>query len=757
MNQTNEGNFQGVIGRTVDDSIPWWPNPENYKKDAPNIVVIMLDDLGFAQLGCYGSDISTPNIDKLAENGLRYNNFHTTAMCSPTRASLLTGRNPHSTGMSFVSEYDSGFPNCRGKVRKDTAMLSEMLLEEGYNTFAVGKWHLTPGKEQKHTGPFDGWPLGRGFEQYYGFLRGATSQFHPELVEGNQRVSQPKSAEEGYHLTEDLTDKAIEYIRAQKSEAAEKPFFCYLSYAAPHAPHQAPLEFIDKYKGKYDKGWDEVREDWFARQKELGIIPENAQLPSRNPGVKQWNELKEDEKQLFTRMQEVFAGFLEHTDFHIGRFIQCLKDIEQLDNTVIVFLSDNGACGLGGDEGMVNSWIPTSNAVPETFQSKMARIDELGGPKANSHYPTGWAQAGNTPLKLYKTFTHAGGIRCPLIIHYPERVQDEGAIRTQYHHVTDIVPTILELIGSEAPEIYKGVRQKPIHGTSLLYTFDNAEHPTRKQVQHFEIDGNRGIWKDGWKAVTHHKKGISFEDDEWELYDAENDFSESYNLSAKYPDKLKELIEQWWLEAEKFDVFPLDGRTLSEKLLPNKNKQVEQNGPVHRTFYTASAVFNGLLAPDLRNKSFQIRMEIARSSKEDDGVILAHGDNSGGYTLYIQNNRLVFHYNFSNVQQFVIKSTRELPIGMVTITFLLTKTGEDEGIGRMFVNEQLMGQGSVYRLSSLGFSKGLLFIGKDGGNSVSPDYDAPFTFKGQLQKVKYVLGGYQEDLEAIVKEELMTE
>lgn len=752
----NTEEFKGIIGRTIDESTPHWPEPIRPKSDAPNVAVILLDDMGFAQLGCYGSDISTPNIDKLAEGGLRYNNFHTTAMCSPTRASLLTGRNPHTTGVSFVSEFDSGFPNCRGKVRKDTAMISEMLLEEGYNTYAVGKWHLAPRREESNAGPFDGWPLGRGFERYYGFLRGATSQYYPDLIEDNKRVPQPKSPEEGYHLTEDLTDKAIEYIRTQKSEAPDRPFFCYLSYAAPHAPHQAPKEFIEKYKGKYDKGWDKTREEWFERQKKLGIIPKDTKLPPPNPGVKPWDELSHDEKRLFARMQEVFAGFLEHTDYHIGRFIDTLKELNQLDNTLIVFLSDNGACAMGGNEGVVNSWSPKFNPIEETFESKLARIDELGSSKANSHYPAGWAQAGNTPLKMYKTFTHSGGIRCPLIIHYPNRIKDKGGIRSQYHHVSDITPTILELVGIKAPEVYKGVQQKTISGTSLIYTFDDPDQPTTKEVQHFEISSNRAIWHKGWKAVAHHKPDTSFGEDEWELYDTENDFSENFNFARIYPEKLEELVKLWWVEAEKYDVFPIDGRALEQRMNIITGKNQAKEGPVHKVFYNAPSSTEGIVAPDLRNKSFEIQAEICRDSIKEQGVITAHGDESGGYTLFIKDNRLVFLFNFANVEQYAIES-EELPAGDVTIRFSLMKTKENEGIGRLFINDEQVGEGIIRQLFGMGSTQGLFYIGENLRAPISSAYKSPFKFEGKIRKVMYSLGGYTEDLKAAVYAELLTE
>jgi arylsulfatase len=749
--------FKGAIGRTVEESIPHWPEPIKPSKDAPNVVVILLDDMGFAQLGCYGSDISTPNIDRLAEGGLRYNNFHTTAMCSPTRASLLTGRNPHQTGLSFVSEFDSGFPNCTGKVRKDTAMISEMLLEAGYNTYAVGKWHLIPGREMSHVGPFDGWPLGRGFEHYYGFLSGATNQYYPDLVEDNSRVPQPKTPMEGYHLTEDLTDKAIEYIRNQKSENPDVPFFCYLSYAAPHAPHQAPKEFIDKYKGKYDKGWDKTREEWFERQKELGIIPQDAKLPPRNPGVKLWDELSEDEKRLFARMQEVFAGFLEHTDYHIGRFVETLRELNQLDNTLVVFLSDNGACSMGGDEGVVNAWSPNFNPVPETFESKLERIDDLGTEKANSHYPKGWAQAGNTPLKMYKTYTHAGGVRCPLIIHYPNKIKEKGGVRKQFHHVTDIMPTILELTGVKAPEVYKGIPQKPIYGTSLTYTFEQPDTSTKKEVQHFEISSNRAIWYKGWKAVTYHKPNTSFDEDVWELYDTENDFSEYHNLADVYPEKVEELVDLWWKEAEKYDVFPIDGRSLDQRLAAATEQKGAKEGPVYRVFHAAPSSFGGKAAPDVRNKSFQIQAEIVRKSIEEDGVITAHGDESGGYTLFIKNNKLIFHFNFANLEQYVIQSEIELPAGSIDVRFRLEKTKENEGVGRLFLNNVQVGEGLIKNLYAMGSALGLFYVGENIRAAISKAYEPPFTFKGELKKVAYSLGGYKEDLETAVLEELRVE
>ena len=749
--------FQGNIEKTVDKSTPWWPKQKEPKKDNPNVVLILLDDLGFSHLGCYGSDIHTPNIDKLAYKGLRYNNFHTTAICSPTRAALLTGRNPHSTGVSFVAHHDSGFPNGRSKVSNETGLLSEILVEKGYSTFAVGKWHLTPGNEQSNVGPFNNWPLGRGFEHYYGFLEGATSQWYPDLVEDNRRVKQPKSPEEGYHLTEDLTDKAIHYIKDQKSAAPDKPFFCYLAYGATHAPHHAPKEYIDRYKGKYDKGWDQVREEWFNRQKELGIIPENTVLPPRNPDVPAWDSLTAEQKKLFARLQEAFAGFLEHTDVHIGRLISFLEEIDQLDNTVVVLLSDNGACAMGREEGAVNNWSESVAQQKESFENKLNRIHEIGSHLADNHYPKGWASIGNTPLKWYKSFVHAGGVKDPLIIHYPKGIKKSGEIRSQYHHVIDIVPTILNLLEIEPPKTIKGVQQKDIQGIDMSYTFNNPTQPTSKEVQHFEMIGNRAIWYKGWKAVAIHKADTSFEEDEWELYHVDKDFSESDNLADKYPDKLKELVNLWWKEAAKYDVFPLDGRSLANKLMDVKKHKRAIQGPIQRVFYPTSTRFHSSLAPDLRNKSFEIVIDLDRASEKEEGVLLAQGNQAGGYTLFIKNNYFNFEYNYDGVVRYLLTSTQLLTEGRQNLKFRFIRINDNEGIGQLFINDVPVGISEIKHTDSLGFSRGVLQIGQNEQSPVSKQYSSPFIYEGCINKVTYFIGNYAEDLEASLNLELATE
>ncbi|HZG84052.1 arylsulfatase [Paenibacillus sp.] len=744
--------FQGRIERTVETSIPWWSEKPDVS-GKPNVVIVLLDDLGFAQLGCYGSDIATPNIDALARNGLRYNNFHTTALCTPSRAALLTGRHPHSVGMRSVLSADAGFPNARGRIAKDAALISEMLLENGYNTFAVGKWHLNTSVEHSFAGPFDNWPLGRGFEHYYGFLGGATSQWNPDLVEGNRRISKPTRAEDGYHITEDLTDKAIEYIREQKTAAPEKPFFCYLAYGAPHAPHHAPREFIEKYRGKYDKGWDKTREEWFENQKALGIIPQDAALPPRSPDVRAWDELTSDEQRLCARFQEAFAGFLEHTDYHIGRLIRYLTDIGQMDNTVFILLSDNGACSGGGDHGTFQLRADWSGA--ESFEEKLERIDEIGTPLANNHYPKGWAHAGNTPLRWYKSFVHAGGVRAPLIIHYPKKIRDSGGIRNQYHHVIDVMPTILELTGLRAPEVYQGVPQQPIHGVSMAYTFEQAEGASRRRTQIYEMQGNRAIYHDGWKAVSLHQPGRNFEEDRWELYHAERDFSELNDLAEEQPEKLQQLIDLWWTEAERYGFLPLEKRSMGA-VIAELSAKSQSAAPVKRIFYRSESGLPIPKTPNVHNKHFAIEAEAVRTDGSEEGVLVAVGNRSGGYAFYIKDNRLVFAVNKGSKNYEYITSDEPLPAGKVTLRLEFVKTGELEGVGNLYCGYRPIGSGRLQGSFVPGMF-GLFNIGKNEVSPVIPSYEIPFRFQGELKKVIYTLGAPEQDAKSMLKMELAAE
>jgi arylsulfatase A-like enzyme len=729
--------FQGEINRYFEDSKPWWPSSKRPPEGAPNVVYIVLDDTGYSHLGCYGSDISTPNIDQLANGGLRYTNFHTTAICSPTRACLLTGRNHHSVGMGFLADINNGFPNARGRISKETALLSEILQEEGYNTMAVGKWHLLPSGERSVSGPFEHWPLSRGFERYYGFLGGETNQFNPDLVVGNEYIDQPKTAEEGYHLTEDLTDKAIKYVREQKSAAPDKPFFLYLAYGATHAPHHAPKEFIDKYAGKYDQGWDVAREQWFARQKELGIIPDNTVLPARNPGVKAWDSLNPTEKRLFTRMQEVFAGFLDHTDYHIGRLLNALREIEQYDNTIIVLVSDNGASPEGQQVGTWNEY-KNFNGEAEQAEQEIQHIDKLGTPDAYNHYPTGWAQVGNTPLKWYKTFVHAGGVKDPFIISYPDKIKDAGGIRTQYHHAIDVVPTILELSGISEPSVIKGIQQKSIEGVSLAYSFEHQSEPSQRKTQYYEMLGNRAIYHEGWKAVTYHIPGSSFDADKWELYHVDQDFSENNDLAESEPEKLKELIELWWVEAEQYGVLPIDGRGLFGKFDKTEVPQtVTYKYYPNPDGFHHHVTFNSKL-------SHSIEADFIRSSVDKEGALIANGGRFGGWALFVQNNRLVYHSNFLGEQHYSVVSSEELPVGSVNVRL---EFEEEEKLAKLFINHKLVGEGFISRIAPLG-GPGVFSIGKSALTPVTEDYESPFVFTGELKEIRVTIPQFVRDLDA---------
>jgi arylsulfatase len=729
--------FGGVIGRTTRESTPWYPERPQPPEGAPNVIYIVLDDTGFAHLGCFGSDIETPNMDRLAAGGLRYNNFHTTALCSPTRACLLTGRNHHSVGVGRITELSAGYPGYYGHATERAANIAEILRLHGYNTFLSGKWHLLPNSDTSAAGPYDHWPLSRGFDRYYGFLGGETDQWNPDLVMGNERVSPPKTPEEGYHLTEDLVDRAITFIQDQKSVAPDSPFFLYLAFGATHAPHHAPREFIDKYKGRFDDGWDAVRERVFERQKASGIVPPGTQLAPRNDGVRAWDDLNATEKRYFARTQEVFAGFLDHTDHHIGRLLDFLEDLGQFENSLIVLISDNGASQEGGPIGTPEHIYFNSLAgVPLnlTVDHLVEHIDELGGPLHHNHYPTGWEQAGNTPLKRYKQNTHGGGIRDPMIVHWPARIKDAGAIRGQYHHVVDITPTVLEVLGIEAPDTYRGVEQMPIEGTSFAYTFDEAGANTRKERQYYEMLGHRAIYEGGWKAVSFHMPGSSFDDDTWELYHIDEDFSECSDLSAEKPGKLDDLKEAWMEDAERYKVLPLADALSAFGRAGRSRRQF--------TYYAGKASIPTRRAPTVANRSHRITAEIERGSIAEEGVLAAHGGRHGGWSLFIKDNHLQYEANFLGLESYRAESKDELPAGPLTARVDFIKTDNFRGLVRLFVNDELAGECEVSRLGS-GALGGLepMEIGRDCQTPVSDLYECPFEFTGKLHRVEVLLAG----------------
>ncbi|MFN0183172.1 MAG: arylsulfatase [Aquabacterium sp.] len=731
--------FKGRVGTTAAESQPWWPDAPAAPPGAPNVLIIALDDTGFAHLGCFGSDIETPHIDALAARGLRYNNFHTTALCSPTRACLLTGRNHHSVGMRFLSNTDTGFSNCRGVISPKAATLAEVMRSNGYNTYALGKWHLANMEDCGPAGPFDHWPLQRGFDRYYGFMGGATDQFSPELTIDNRPVNPPSHA--GYHLSEDLVDQAIGMINGQRSTGAGRPFMMYLAFGATHSPHQAPRAYIDKYRGRYDRGWDVVRAEWFARQKSLGVVPADARLAPRNPDVDAWDTLGDDQRRLYARMQEAFAGFLDHTDHQVGRLMAFLQEIDCLDNTLVVFLSDNGASQEGGRDGMLNE-LAYFNRLSEPVADMIGRIDQIGGPNLYNNYPRGWAQVGNTPLRFYKQNTHEGGIRDPLIVSWPARIKAAGQVRTPYHHVTDIFPTILECVGIQAPQVFKGMPQLPVEGVSFAYSFDNDPPRSRKQVQYYEMLGHRAIWADGWKAVTRHKPGEPFDADRWMLYNTDQDFAEFEDLAEQRPDKLQSLVSTWWAEAGRYNVLPLDDRGTELFAL----RRPRPGGPALKLrFLPGTPHIDRFAVPDIRNRSFGISARFDRASTQMQGALVACGGRTGGYCLYVQDNRACFAYNRIG-RITTLRSALPLPDGPCIVAMRFTKTQEHAGTVQLLVDGQPAGEMPMalmpWRQSVFGMD-----IGADHGSTVTPDYAAPFAFEGRLLHIDYALGTDRDDVQ----------
>jgi len=728
--QMPEETYRGRVGSTVAESTPWWPQPPTAPEGAPNVIYIVFDDLGFSDFGCYGSEIATPNIDALASGGLRYTNFHTTALCSPTRAALLTGRNHHSVGMGGLADWDFGYPGMRGRIAKSAGTLAEMLQLAGYNTFATGKWHLTPTFETSTSGPYDQWPLQRGFERYYGFLEGETNQWDPELTQDNHHIEAPDHPE--YHLSVDIVDKSIGFIHEQQAVTPGKPYFLYMCFGATHAPHHAPADLIEKYVPVFEKGWDATRTDRLARQKALGIVPPETELPELNQNVRPWDKLSPDEKRLAVRLQAAFAGMLEHADAQVGRLVEYLTANGMIENTLIALISDNGASQEGSPFGTVNA-LRYFNGVRDTLEQNLEHIDEIGQSHLNNNYPLGWAMAGNTPLRRYKQNTHGGGIRDPLIIHWPKAVPGNAGIRRQFHHVSDITPTVLEAVGIQPPATIKGVEQQPIEGTSLLYSFADSDSPSRKQSQYFEMLGHRGIWHGGWKAVTFHQQGVPFEDDQWELYHLAEDFNELHDLSGEQPGKLHEMIARWWADAGAYKVLPLnDSRARFISLNP-----YSVAGRNHWELKPGSGRIPRAASPDLRNRSYTITAEFDVPAGGAEGVLVAQGDWCGGYAFYVRDGHLVHDYNFLNTH-YMVRSDVAVPTGRVEARFESRKTGEFAAEGTLFINGQACGtvqHPQTYRAQTS-------FIGLEVGRAPKPsvgEFEAPYAFTGTLHRVVFDL------------------
>ena len=735
-------------------------------KGAPNVLIVLIDDVGFGASSAFGGPCRTPTAERLAAGGLRYNRFHTCALCSPTRQALLTGRNHHTVGMGGITEMATSAPgNC--SIRPlNCAPLAETLKLNGYATAQFGKCHEVPPWETSPAGPYDRWPTGSGFEYFYGFICAETNQYYPSIYEGTTPVEPDKTPEEGYHFTEDLANKAIKWVRRQKSLMPDKPFFMYFAPGATHAPHQVSREWSDRYRGRFDGGWDRLREETFARQKELGIIPEDCDLTARHPEIPAWDEMLDDLKPVLARQMEIYAGFLEHTDFQVGRLIDALADLEILDDTLIYYIiGDNGASAEGTIQGTFNEMLPLNGlAELETPEFLKKNIDKFGTPEAYNHYAVGWAHAMDTPYQWTKQIaSHWGGTRNGTIVHWPGGISARGEIRSQFHHVIDVAPTILEAAGLPEPAFVKGIQQKPYEGVSMLYSFHDGKAAERHETQYFEIIGNRGIYHKGWTAVTKHRtpwetgaiKTVPFDEDVWELYDTGADWTQAHDLSKEMPDKLHELQRLWLIEAVKYNVLPLDDR-LSERFLP------DISGRPQLVQGNRQLLFGGMtgLSPHsilpVMNKTHALTAEVVVPETGAEGVIFAQGGITGGFSFYAIGGRLKYCYNFCGLQHFFVEADRAIPAGKHQVRMEFAYDGG--GLARggtvtLYIDGQSVGSGRIDRTEPFAFSADeTVDVGMEAGSPVSPDYGPKGNaFTGEINWVEIDV-----DKEAIDQDHILT-
>ncbi len=724
-------------------------------KGAPNVLIVLLDDVGFAASSAFGGPCQTPNFEKLASGGLKYNRFHTTALCSPTRQALLTGRNHHSVGMGGVTEIATSAPGYCSVLPKNKAPLAMTLKLNGYSTAQFGKCHEVPVWQTSPMGPFDQWPTGGGgFEYFYGFIGGETNQWDPAIYEGTTPVEPPKTAEEGYHFTEDMTDKAISWVRQQKALMADKPFFMYFAPGACHAPHHVPKEWADKYKGKFDQGWDKLREEILARQKKLGVVPQIAELTKRPKEIQAWDEVNPKMKLVLARQMEVFAGFLEHTDHHVGRLIDTLKDLKILDDTLIyVIIGDNGASAEGTANGTFNELL-TLNGISgiETPEFLTERIDKFGGPEAYNHYAVGWAHATDTPYQWTKQVaSHWGGTRNGTIVHWPKGIKATGEIRSQFCHVIDVAPTVLEVAGLPEPTIVNGVQQAPIEGVSMAYSFDDGKAAERHDLQYFEMFCNRGIYHRGWSAVTRHStpwmmtaKLPAFDDDVWEMYDGNTDWTQAHDLAKDMPEKLHELQRLWLIEATKYNVLPLDDRRVERFNADMAGRPQLVKGNSQLLFSGMGRLSeNSMLV--MKNKSFSITAEVEVPSKGAEGVIIHQGGAFAGMSLYAMAGKAKYAYNFFGLQTFTTEASRPIPTGKHQVRMEFAYDGGGLGKGgnvSLYYDGKKVGEGRVERTVPLAMSADeTTDVGRDTGTPVSSDYTRNTSvFNGKVRWVQIDLG-----------------
>jgi arylsulfatase A-like enzyme len=752
--------FKGKISVDIRDSVPDWSpfEPPRAPDGAASVVYVVLDDVGFSAMGCYGGPIETPNIDRVVADGVRYTQWHTTALCSPTRSCLLTGRNHTRNSMACITEAASGFPNASGVIPPENGQLQQILGEQGWNTYMVGKWHLCPEAEMNLASTRRNWPTGRGFERFYGFLGAETNQWYPEIVYDSHPVEPPRTPEEGYHFGEDITDKALEFIKDAKVLAPDKPFFLYYAPGACHAPHHAPKEWSDRFKGRFDMGYEAMREQTLARQKKMGIVPPDTELPPINPigtpetrtgpngepfpaleYTRPWDSLSADEQRLFCRMAEVYAGFLAHADAQIGRLLDYLEETGQRENTMVVVVSDNGASGEGGPNGSVNE-NKLFNGIADDIQENLTMLDELGGPETYNHYPNGWAMAFNTPFKMWKRYEFAGGTSDPCIISWPKGIKAKGEIREQYHHAVDLVPTVLDALGVEAPETIAGHVQSDFDGISMRYSFDAAPLPSARETQFYSMLGSRSIWHDGWTAVTTHPTiagWSNFAKDTWELYHTDVDRSETHDLAAAEPERLQEMINLWYAEAGANGAFPLDDRGALEilstprpLLSPPRDRYI---------YYPGVADVPESQSANIRNRSYAIAALVDVPAPGAQGALFAHGARFGGHALYVKDNRLHYVYNFVGSFEQKIVADRELPAGEdLILSAAFEKDGEDSpgvavGTLSLYHGDEKVGEGRIKtQPGKFSLTGDGLCVGRDSSDPVTGDYPgtAPFPFTG---------------------------
>lgn len=727
--------FGGVIAKKYEDSKEWWASEKRPKKDAPNVIIFLLDDVGFAQLSSFGGLIKTPTIDSLAENGLRYNNFHTTALCSPSRASLMAGRYPHSIGLGSHALTAMGFPGYNAIMPESAKSVANYLQDEGYINYALGKWDHTPLYEVSQVGPFDRWPSGEGFQHAYTFMAADVHQFVP--VMWNDHTPEPYRKSE--HLDKDLADRAIEWITGHKSIKSNLPFMMLWASGSMHSPHHAPDSYIDKYKGKFDMGWDKVREKILQQQIAKGVVPAGTKLTKRIDQIPAWDSLSEKEQKLYARQMEVFAAQMEWVDHQIGRVVKSLDRIGELDNTLIFVTADNGASGEGGLAGTFNETY-VLNGLQTPLEANLKHQADWGRENTYPHYHAGWAMAGNTPFRYFKQSEHRGGQHDALVVHWPNGIKAKGEIRNQYHHISDIAPTIMEAAGITVPDEYHGVKQQPMDGTSMVYSFNQADAPNRKGRQYYEMFGNRAIWVDGWKAVSLHANRmpwdvnvvLPFDQDKWELYHVAEDFSESTDLAAINPEKLEELIAIFDEEAWKYNVYPLYDDMI-KRLGAQQDRLFGDQTDFIYYWPGAIRIAEKSSAP-VKNRAHTIETQLDLQGDEE-GVIVAVGGMTGGYTMFIKDNRLYYDYNFLDGVHYILKSP-PLPKGRTDLKFNFIKTKQFGGKGELFVNGKKVDEVEMPQMHIATYSLAeTVDIGRDTGTQVSKMYTDPFPYNKEMDRV----------------------